>query len=231
MASAAPGIAGANLAKVKRTLLAVLMEVAVSQNQDGSGTGCWRLDDQGVARLRARHGNFSYALRGGAGEYWSCRLVGESGSSGFFVIHQVSTVGSGLNDEFKNGGMDASHLCPYTNCWNPHHIVSENRADNLARRKCVGDIVDGEGQVVHHCLCPRRKCIGTQNVRLREVIDRENLRVIESKEALRDLVRRLSMELGINNIDQWSLLQPHSTVNRNSMFTMTYADWRAPGGQ
>jgi hypothetical protein len=229
--AAAPGIVGANLLKVKTTLLAVLMEVTVSQNQDGSGTGCWRLDDQGVTRLRARHGNFSYAQRGGAGEYLSCRLVGESGNSSFYVIHQVSTIGSGLNDEFKQGGLDASHLCPHTNCWNPHHIVSENRAANLARRNCVGDIVDGEGLIVHHCLCPRRKCVGTQNVRLREVIDRENLRVIESKTALKDTVHRLSMELGINNIDQWSLLQPYSTVIRNSNFALTYANWRVPGEQ
>ena len=228
MAAAAPGIVAADLVKVKRTMLAVSMEVTVSQNQDGSGTGCWWLDEQGVARLRARHGNFSFAQRGGAGEYYSCRLVGESGSSGFYVIHQVATLGSGLNDEFKQWGLDASHLCPKTNCWNPHHIVSEIRATNLARRKCVGDIVDNDGQIVHHCLCPRRKCIGTQNVRLREVIDRENLRVIESKTALQNLVQRLSMELGINNIDRWSVLQPHSLVNRNSTFSMTYANWRAP---
>jgi len=188
------------------------------------------LDDQGVARLRRRHGNFSYAQRGGTAEagYWSCRLVTTSGSSPQFVIHHVCTISSGLNDEYKAGGLDASHLCSDTRCWNPHHVVSENRQDNLKRRKCPGDIVDNEGQIVHACLCPRRKCVGTQNVRLHEVIDRENLRVMSSKEALQTLVRDLEMKLGVH-LDTWSLARPHNNAPIASNYSLQYQDWRAPG--
>jgi len=230
MAAAAPSINNQSLKLVQQTLLAVLMEVSVGQNQDGSGTGCWFLDDQGVGRIRQRHGNFSFAQRGGTADtpYWSCRLVTAAGNSPQFVIHHVSTIGSGLNDEYKAGGLDASHLCPDTRCWNPHHIISESRADNLRRRRCPGDIVDNDGQIVHLCLCPRRKCVGTQNVRLQEVIDRENLRVISSKEDLKTLVHNLSTTLGINNVDTWSLPRPNQHTVFASNFALQYANWQAP---
>lgn len=230
MAAAAPSITAQALKLVQQTLLAVLMEVTVAQNQDGSGTGCWFLDDQGVARLRRRHGNFSFAQRGGTSDafYWSCRLVSVSGNSPMFVIHHVSTFGSGLNDEYTAGGLDASHLCPDTRCWCPHHIISESRSDNLKRRKCPEDIVDNDGQTVHLCLCPRRKCVGTQNVRLHEVIDRENLRVITSKENLKALVANLATVLGIANIDLWSLARPRNTTPIASTYSLTYANWQPP---
>lgn len=230
MAAATPSITQASLQSVQRTLLAVLMEVSVAQNQDGSGTGCWFLDQQGVDRIRRRHGNFSFAQRGGNidAPYWSCRLVTAAGNSSQYLIHHVSTFGGKLNDEYKAGGLDASHLCPDTRCWNPHHIISESRADNLRRRRCTGDIVDNEGQTVHLCLCRGRKCVGTQNVRLHEVIDRENLRVMDSKRDLKRLVAGLALVLNINDINVWSLARPHATAQIASNYSLVYANWQPP---
>jgi len=171
-----PSVVSADKKLLQQTMLAVCLEVGVSENDDGSGTGCWFLDDQAIARIRERHGNFSYAERGGTAAcyYWSSRLVGQPGTSPFYLIHHISTAATGINTEYLTSALDVSHLCGNTRCWNPHHLVSEDRESNLLRRSCPGDIVDGEGSVVHNCLCRQTKCIGTQNVRLQSVIDIEN---------------------------------------------------------
>jgi len=207
-ATAGQSIQQADLRLVQLTILAVVMEVTVSGNQDGSGTGCWLLDTAGVTRLRDRHGNFSFARRGGAQDtpYYSARLVSASGSSPFYLIHHISTVATGISNEFlRDDTLDVSHLCPHTDCWNPFHMISETRPNNISRRGCNGDIIDRDGCVVHVCPHPTKKCLGTQNVRLSSVIELENIRRINSIMRLKELIVGLAQHLEIANIHAWSM--------------------------
>jgi len=220
-----PAISGADITLLHKTMLAVSMEVVVSKNQDGSGTGCWILDSAGITRLRERHGNFSYAQRGGSTEtpYYSARLVGAPGSSPFYLIHHISTVATGMNNEFLgNAALDVSHLCPTVTCWNPFHLLSEARQPNINRRKCVGDIVDRDGSIVHVCACPTKKCIGSQNVRLSSVVELENVRVINSTLRLKELIQGLAQHLNIPDIHRWSLKNANSTRPYASQYSLSY---------
>jgi hypothetical protein len=218
-------IAAADSRLLQETMLAVVLEATVSSNEDGSGTGCWILDSAGVTRLRERHGNFSFARRGGTQgtPYYSARLVGASGSSLFYLIHHISTVSTGVNNQFvTNSDLDVSHLCPSTECWNPFHMVCEAREVNISRRGCNGDIIDRDGCTVHVCPHPVKKCIGTQNVRLSSVIELENVRRINSIMRLKELVVSLAHHLGIANIHTWSMRSSTNTRAFHSQYSHMY---------
>lgn len=193
---------------VKATMLAVLLEVTILENPDHSGLGCWVLRPSNIHRLRQRHGNFTYAARGGTlvgggATYWSCRLLRASGTDPLYLIHHVATRGCEVNNEFLTQALDVSHLCDNVECWNPYHMASETRAQNIARRGCEGDIHDGNGAIVH--ICPSiPKCVGIQNVRLPTVIAFESRRIHRSVRKLRRMIAELTTSLGINNLQRWS---------------------------
>jgi len=154
---------------LRRTMLAVCLELDVIDPQ----TGCWILNNPGVQRIRNRHGNFSLHQRGGAATYYCCRNVTAPGNSDQLLIHHVSTVA--LEDDADIRfvtqpalNLECSHLCSNPLCWNPFHIVSEDRNTNITRRGCPGKIwadgLNGATVLVHDCPHGPDQCIGVQNV-------------------------------------------------------------------
>jgi len=222
-------INAANIDILRNTMLAVCLEVKVTLNQDGSGTGCWILSDAAITRIRNRHGNFSFAQRGGTAAsttYWSARLVGESGNSPFYLIHHIATTATGVHTQYLNTpGLEASHLCNDTRCWNPYHIWSESRSHNLARRYCAGNIVDRDGGVVHNCLCRGLRCIRSQNVRFQAVIDVETVRVHRSIMDLQNIVKNLKQLLSVSNLTIWRINPTNNRALEHYWFQDHYWSW------
>lgn len=228
--SASPIIATLQLQQIRSTMLAVALELRVNQNADGSGTGCWILDNEGKARIRTRHGNFSFACRGGADAYWSARLVGASGSSPFYLIHHIASRASSDPTSvlfLTDSALDVSHVCEDNCCWRAGHYVCESRGLNLARRNCPGDIIDAQGVICHRCLCVGKNCVRTQNVRFQSVIARERARVNASIVELKQLVAYLTTQLGINyDVNLWSL-KGRGVEPFPSYFSTHYLNWVA----